>query len=109
MVDGREVAPEEGGEGKGEDGLWPRSLHHRLGSGARTQQEALPHERGRKRMDQGAVSKSNMLVPGTCDFVDYLLLMISVFLLGLRLMSERRVFPELALKYVGRLERILGT
>ena len=43
VVDGGDVAPEEGDEGEWDDGHWGRSLHRRLGFGA--QEEQLPQER----------------------------------------------------------------
>ena len=44
VVDERDVAPDDGGEGKRGDGGWWRSLHHRLEGGAQVQKEALPEE-----------------------------------------------------------------
>ena len=51
MVDGADVAPEEPTEEESEDvQLW-KSLHHRLGHGARTQDQALPKPRTGRRKE----------------------------------------------------------
>ena len=79
MVDGGDVATVEGGEGESEGGRWRRGLHGWLGIGARAQQEAQPQAREGEGERTNAPSARATPESGTYDFIDCLLLMISVF------------------------------